>query len=75
MKRKCSIQLVKGKYSGLVGYTFDVQPNIYGNVMFYSNQGKNPYRYTAPANEVLYLEEGKEWGFGIKIYKLKGEHE
>lgn len=50
--RKCRV--IAGKYAGLVGKATEV--NSYGNVMFYSNRGYQPYRVCLNASEVEFLE-------------------
>ena len=58
---KFSARIISGNYYvGLEGYTFTKTPNKVGNIMFYSNSGRNPYRI------VLKSED-------IEFYNNKGE--
>lgn len=56
MKKMYPIQVISGKYEGRLGYTFDKTPNKWGNVMFYSYEGKYPYRVCLESKNVKYLD-------------------
>lgn len=44
------VMVIDGKYTGRIGKATSV--NSYGNVMFYSEEGANPYRVCLKAEDV-----------------------
>ena len=56
MKKKYRVKVVKGNRAGLQGWTYEVRPNSYGNLMVYSDSGINPYRVCGGADKVVYCD-------------------
>ena len=57
VKKKYLVQVMKGHWVGLLGWTYDSKPNPYGNIMVYSLKGVNPYRVCVDEKEVVYLSK------------------
>ena len=55
MEKKFAVKIVGGKYKGMMGWTPQEQPNAYGNIMFYSEQGSYPYRVCVSKTEFEYI--------------------
>ena len=55
MRKKYAVKIISGKYKGMIGWTYDLFPNNWGNVMFYSAQGSYPYRVCLSHKDIEYL--------------------
>ena len=47
-------RIISGNYKGRRGYATSINP--YGNVMFYTDEGYNPYCICKEASEISYME-------------------
>ena len=56
MRKKHTVRVISGKYKGMRGWTYDLSPNDWGNIMFYSTQGSYPYRVCLSHKDIEYLK-------------------
>jgi hypothetical protein len=54
MNKLFPAMIIKGEYSGLEGLATPM--NVYGNVLFYPNDGIEPYRLCLKIEYVKYLD-------------------
>ena len=50
-----NVLVVKGNYKGRIGMA-DFTPSKYGNVMFYPQEGSNPYRVCLKTEDVVVIK-------------------
>ena len=55
MEKKFAVKIIAGKYKGMTGWTPYEKPNVYGNIMFYSDKGSYPYRVCISKSEFEYI--------------------
>jgi hypothetical protein len=53
-KEKYKVEIVKGLYEGMVGYTYEKEPNECGIIVVYSNKIP-PHAIFKPFNEIKFI--------------------
>ena len=53
-KEKYVVEVVEGLYKGMVGFTYEKEPNECGIIVVYSNK-RPPFAFFKPFNEIKFL--------------------